>query len=550
MPPMRRSFLVIPLALVACTSPSVDPVDDPERGGPVGGDPGDTAGPDTADTADTAGPDTAADTATDTAGATDADGDGWSPPEDCDDADADVSPDAHEVCGNDTDEDCDGAADECRLPDGTSLAGAADARILGGAYLDELGSSLVAPDLDGDGVAEVIVAAENADGGGTFRGGVYLFEGPFAGDVGAADAVASWFGADDARVGQALAAGDLDGDGAVDLVVGSSRDGSNGLYAGAAFVVRGPLDAAGGSLADADILRGTDTADYTGMALAVTDGALAVAAYGESDRSGGAGAVYVLGSVPAGSADLRDAADAILTGLATDDEFGHVLADGGDLDGDGLGDLVVGAPGNDTSADGAGAAYVFVGPFTDDRTAADADATRYGLATYDYAGYSVAGGADVDGDGYDDLVVGALHDDTAGTDAGAAYVVYGPVTGDAALGAGATLLGCTASDAAGQALALGDLDEDGFADVVVSSQALGSLGVVGAVYVVSGPLSGTSSLADADAAFSGRARLDEAGTALGLGDADGDGTLDLFAGAPGEDAAHPNAGAVFVVGGY
>ena len=80
--------------------------------------------------------------------------------------------------------------------------------------------------------------------------------------------------------------------------------------------------------------------------------------------------------------------------------------DGGDLDGDGVNDLVVTAPTADNSVSDAGAVHVFHGPITTATTTGDAVAFR-GSDTNDYVGHSASSGGDVDGDGLDDLLIGS-----------------------------------------------------------------------------------------------------------------------------------------------
>ena len=113
------------------------------------------------------------------------------------------------------------------------------------------------------------------------------------------------------------------------------------------------------------------------------------------------------------------------------------------------------------------------------------DLTIDGASAQDRAG-ACAGAGDLDADGNDDLVIGAYYEATVGTGAGAAYVLYGPVSGSVALtAADAVLFGETARDAAGRDVgAAGDVDGDGFDDLFVGATGWGS--GAGAVYVVRG----------------------------------------------------------------
>ena len=109
-------------------------------------------------------------------------------------------------------------------------------------------------------------------------------------------------------------------------------------------------------------------------------------------------------------------ADAKLTGEATYDYAGYSVSGAGDVNGDGWDDLLVGADGEDFGGTVAGAAYLVLGPVSGTVDLGASDAKLSGEAGGDYAGVSVSGAGDVDGDGSDDLLVGAL---------GAAYLVLG-----------------------------------------------------------------------------------------------------------------------------
>ena len=100
------------------------------------------------------------------------------------------------------------------------------------------------------------------------------------------------------------------------------------------------------------------------------------------------------------------------------------------MDGDGLADVLVGAPVNDEGGDDAGAAYLILGLVTGALDLSVADAKLLGERNSDVlaAAHNVAGAGDVDGEGRDDLLVGSSNDE-GGDQAGAAYLVLGPVTG-------------------------------------------------------------------------------------------------------------------------
>ena len=100
-----------------------------------------------------------------------------------------------------------------------------------------------------------------------------------------------------------------------------------------------------------------------------------------------------------------------MSGEAAVDEFGYAVAGAGDANGDGFADVVVGAYGNDAGGSAAGRSYVFYGgPGADPAP----DFTQTGEATLDNLGFAVSGAGDIDGDGYGDLIVGAPYADSDG----------------------------------------------------------------------------------------------------------------------------------------
>ena len=246
----------------------------------------------------------------------------------------------------------------------------------------------------------------------------------------------------------------------------------------------------------------------------------------------------VTGAVDLGSADAK------LIGENAFDWAGYSVSGAGDVDGDGLDDLFVGAPQNSAGGLEAGAAYLVLGPvsrYVD--LAVSADATLVGEEALDEAGCSVSGAGDVDGDGLDDLLVGARESDAGADDAGAAFLVLGPVSGNVGLAlADARILSGSPLERAGIVSDAGDVDADGFADVLVGASA-SSVG--GAAYVLLGPLSGTRSLSSAEARLVGEVPGDHGDKVSGAGDVDGDGFDDLIFGSAYNGAGGDYAGAAY-----
>ena len=426
----------------------------------------------------------------------DADGDGYSTCDgDCDDAEPNAFPGHIEDCFDHIDNNCDGIVDGCG-PTGDIDLSLATAELVGEEGGDLAGASLCAAgDVDGDGFDDVIVGAGFNDFGGAEAGMAYLLYGPISGTVDLSTADARLYGEDAGdQAGDAVAgAGDVDGDGLDDLIVGAFAHGAGGSYAGAAYVVRGPVS---------------------------------------------------------GDVDLANA-EARLVGETVDDWAGWAVAAAGDVNDDGYDDVIVGAHGNDAGGSSAGAAYLAIGPLSGDRDLAAGEAKLIGETASDYAGYAVSTAGDMNGDGHDDLIIGAHGNDAGGTDAGAAYLVHGPVSGVVDLStADAKLVGETTYDYAGISVSdAGDINGDGLGDVIVGAHGWGGiLADSGAAYVVLGPVTGTLDLSGAAARLTGEATSDYAGISVsGAGDINGDGLDDILIGAHGSDAGGTDAGAAYLL---
>ena len=149
---------------------------------------------------------------------------------------------------------------------------------------------------------------------------------------------------------------------------------------------------------------------------------LLVGAYGEDSGGDVAGAAYLLLGPATGEHALEQAAGR-LTGERAGDMAGNAVSAAGDVDDDGHADLLVGAAAEGSNGAYAGTAYLVLGPVSGNRSLADADLRLRGDALGDQAGYSLAAAGDMNGDGQDDVLVGAPGSDQGGSDAGAAFLV-------------------------------------------------------------------------------------------------------------------------------
>ncbi len=435
----------------------------------------------------------------------DADGDGYDSDaysgDDCDDTESAVSPDASEICDDGIDNDCDGGAGDCSLSDDIPLTDA-DVSILGvstDSGFAQKGSHVGAGgDLNGDGNLDLVLSAYLNSDSSSKGGAAFVFHGPLSGVLDETDADAIAYGGtsnDRFGVGVDVIA-DLDGDGYDEVFGGANYEDSNGTNAGAAYILSGPLS---------------------------------------------------------GTVALTDATVTLL-GVDDTDYFGYTVGSTGDLNDDGVLDVIVGAMGADSSGTSTGAAYVFFGPLSGSVSASSADARVDGDAADDYVGRDRSLSADFDGDGIGDLTIGVGYADAVAYDSGAVYLFQGPVSVTASASSADVVLSAGASkDYLGLKIdAPGDLNGDGFEDLMVGAPGFDDTsGDEGAAFVINGPLttSGTASSL-ASTWLLGETSSDQVGVAVsGAGDIDEDGVTDLLVGSRYVDTFASNGGMAYLIRG-
>ncbi len=417
--------------------------------------------------------------------------------DDCDDADPAVNPGAPEVCDNGVDDDCYGGTGACALAGSVTVADA-DATLGPGEQDSYFGNRLAVGDVTGDGVNDIVVGAIWAQ---SQRGATYVFsEGATSGSR--SQASVTVVGDANDWAGNVHVA-DLDGDGVGDLLVGNHGGGVLRAF-------YGPMD---GRLDSSDATTTYDPAGYlhgTGTAALLSD----IDGNGKTDLVFGGYGVAAFPTSRRGNLDVDDAVLTISGGNYCGDSLGAA-----DFNGDGLDELVV------SCHPAGGGVYIEEGPVGGTNYALEGWA-RIGNPSDGYIGAALALD-DVDGDGTVDLIASSRP--TTGR-SGSVFlwttVSRGTLSCDLVNGE----INETADGGSlGTSLSRTDLDGDGGAELLAGAYTAGANS--GAVYIFDGDLSGTHSSDEARAVIGGAEEGDML-YAIATGDLDGTGIADLVVGAP------------------
>jgi hypothetical protein len=403
-----------------------------------------------------------------------------------------------------------------------------------------------AGDVNGDGYSDVIVGASYYANGQSNEGAAFVYHGGTTGISTTASVVLERDQADSYFGWSVSGAGDVNGDGYSDVIVGAVYYSNGQSQEGAAFVYHG--SASGINTTVATMLECNQAAGYLGWSVSSAGD---VNGDGYSDVIVGA-VFYTNGQSQEGAAFVyQGSASGINSTVAVTLQSNQIGANlgrsvdtAGDVNGDGYSDVIVGALYYSNGQSQEGAAFVYHGSSTGINE--NAVAMIEGNQIGAEMGYAASSAGDVNGDGYSDILVGAEGYNNSQTDEGAAFVYHGSASGISTIAA-ATVESNQAGAQMGYSVAsAGDVNGDGYSDVIVGAAAFtnGQTGE-GAAFVYHGSSSGLSTTAAAIV------ECNQDGAQMGYsvssaGDVNGDGYIDVVVNARSYGNGQHDEGAAFV----
>lgn len=409
-----------------------------------------------------------------------------------------------------------------------------------------LGKSVAgAGDINGDGYCDVIVGAYEYDNGQADEGAAFIYYGSATGINSTAGAVLQSNQANALMGFSVGGGGDINGDGYSDVIAGANLYDNGQVDEGAAFVYYG---SAAGINTTPVILESNQAG--AGMGYSVAN-AGDINGDGYSDMIAGV-YLYDNGETDEGAAFIYYGSAAGLNTTAAVFEsnragagMGYSVAGAGDINGDGYNDVVAGAPTYSNSQTREGAAFICYGSASGLNTAVVAILECNQAQAL--GGYSVSCAGDVNGDGYSDIIAGIPYYDNGQTDEGAAFIYHGSAAGINTVAA--AILESNQADAQmGISVACaGDINGDGYGDVITGVPYFDHSFVnEGAFFIYHGSGAGINAAAVTTAVYGDQSNETFGISIAGAGDVNGDGYSDVIAGAYTYDGGQTDEGAAFV----